>query len=154
MNTSGSATTNSSGQAVFCYQGPALPGADAIRAYADNDNDSVQDATEPFDTASKVWTLPTSTPLCEAKITQGGRITANNGDRATFGGNAKADQDGNASGEENYQDHGPVQPMHVKSTEVLAITCNDELTRATIFGEATIDGAGSHALPNRRPGSR
>jgi hypothetical protein len=28
---------------------------------------------------------------------------------------------------------------------VLAITCNDELTRASIFGEATIDGTGSHA---------
>jgi hypothetical protein len=146
VNTSGSETTNASGQATFCYQGPALPGADAIEAYADNDNDNTQDAGEPFDTASKVWTLPTSTPMCEAKITQGGWIIANNGDRGSFGGNAKADQNGDPSGNENYQDHGPAQPMHVKSIEITAITCNPERTRASIFGRATIDGTGSHVF--------
>ena len=146
VNTSGSATTNASGQATFCYTGPALPGADAIEAYGDNDNDNVQDPGEPFDTATKTWTVPTSTPICEAKITQGGWITADNGDRGSFGGNAKADQNGNPSGEENYQDHGPAQPMHVKSTQITAITCNDERTQASIFGVATIDGTGSHTF--------
>jgi hypothetical protein len=146
VNTSGSATTNASGQATFCYTGPELPGADAIEAYADNDNDQVQDPGEPFDTATKTWTLPTSTPLCEAKITQGGWITANNGDRGSFGGNAKADQNGDPSGNENYQDHGPAQPMHVKSIEITAITCNQQRTQATIFGQATIDGTGSHTF--------
>jgi hypothetical protein len=37
VSDSGSATTNASGQATFCYQGPPLPGADAIGAYADTD---------------------------------------------------------------------------------------------------------------------
>ena len=39
--------------AISCYTGPALPGADAIKAYADTDGDSVQDMGEPFDTATK-----------------------------------------------------------------------------------------------------
>jgi hypothetical protein len=84
---SGSDTTDSAGEADFCYTS-ALPGVDAIHAYADVDNDSMQDADEPFGDATKTWVPPLSTP-CEAKITDGGRITAMNGDRATFGGNAK-----------------------------------------------------------------
>jgi hypothetical protein len=146
VNTSGSATTDANGQAIFCYQGPELPGADAIEAFADNDNDQTQDPGEPFDTASKVWTLPTTTPLCEAKITQGGRITADNGDRATFGGNAQSDAAGNVKGQEEYQDHGPAEPQSVKSIRILALTCNQARTQATIFGEATIDGSGTHAF--------
>jgi Bacterial Ig-like domain (group 1)/Right handed beta helix region len=143
VNTSGSATTNASGTATFCYTGPALPGADAIRAYADTDNDNMQDAGEPFDTAAKTWVLPATTPGCEIKITNGGWIVANNGDRSSFGGNAKADEDGNVSGNEEYQDHGPAQPMNLHGN-VLAIVCNND-TSATIFGEATIDGSGSHS---------
>ena len=142
--TSGSATTGPTGQAQFCYIGPALPGADVINAYADTDNDNTQDPGEPsaVPPATKIWVLPTSTPGCEAKITNGGWIIAMNGDRASFGGNAKADEDGNTSGQENYQDHGPATPFHLHGN-VLAIVCNSP-TSATIFGEATIDGSGSH----------
>src|SRR5207245_4165736 len=35
VNTSGSCVTNASGQCSFTYTGPALPGADAIHAFAD-----------------------------------------------------------------------------------------------------------------------
>jgi len=35
VNTSGSATTDANGQAVFCYDGPEFPGADVIEAFAD-----------------------------------------------------------------------------------------------------------------------
>ena len=69
-----------------------------------------------------------------------GRITAANGDKATFGGNAKAD---GLKGNENYQDHGPVADMHVKSTTILAVICSRDGTSASIFGTATVDGAGS-----------
>jgi Big-like domain-containing protein/beta-propeller repeat-containing protein len=81
VNTSGSATTDSNGEASFCYQGPQLPGADAITAYADTDADNTQDGGEPARAATKAWRLPTSTPLCSVKITQGGRITATNATR-------------------------------------------------------------------------
>jgi hypothetical protein len=143
VNTSGSATTDASGEAEFCYQGPELPGADAITAFADTDNDQTQDAGEPAGAAEKTWVLPVSTPLCEVKLTKGGRITADNGDRATFGGNAKVSELGVPNGSEEYQDHGPAQPLNVKSTQILALFCPSS-TEATIFGLATIDGGGTH----------
>jgi hypothetical protein len=138
---SGQATTNASGEAIFCYSA-SLPGADAIHAFADTNSDGDQDAGEPFDEATKTWTPPPSTEFCEVKITQGGSIVADNGDQATFGGNAKVQADGSVQGQENYQDHGPAQPRHVKSIELTATTCSEDRTSASIFGRATIDGAG------------
>jgi hypothetical protein len=66
--------------------------------------------------------LPVTTPGCEIKITNGGWIIAMNGDRASFGGNAKADADGNVTGNEEYQDHGPAQPMASVVAEPLVMT--------------------------------
>ena len=137
MATSGSALTSATGQATFCYTGPALPGADVITAYADTNSNSTQDAGEPSDTAAKTWVLPTSTPGC--KVTYGGRITAANGDKATFGGNAQVPP----KGQEEYQDHGPAAEMNVHSINVLAVTCSADGTQASIFGQATIDGSGT-----------
>jgi hypothetical protein len=141
VTTSGSQTTDTNGEAEFCYTGPAFPGADAIHAYADTDNDSTQDTDEPFDDAEKTWVLPVSTPGCEVKITNGGWIIAKNGDQSSFGGNAKVDAVGNVSGNEEYQDHGPANPMNLKGN-VLVVVCTST-TQATIYGEATIDGGGS-----------
>jgi len=138
VNASGNVVTNASGQAQFCYTGPALPGSDAISAFADTNNNGIQDAGEPSDTASKLWVVPASTPGC--KVTNGGRITARNGDKATFGGNAMAD---GLSGEEEYQDHGPAQDMNVHSIDITAVVCNAAGTLASIFGTATVDGSGS-----------
>jgi len=145
VNTSGSCITAAvTGQCSFTYTGPPLPGADAISAYADTNNNTVQDPGEPGDTATKLWVPPVSTP-CEAKITYGGRIKAANGDRATFGGNAKYIQGTVPQGSQEYQDHGPALPMNVKSINVLAITCTTNFKQASIFGDATIDGAGTYS---------
>ncbi|WP_332760930.1 DUF7948 domain-containing protein [Pseudarthrobacter sp.] len=144
VNTSGSDTTDANGEATFCYVGPELPGADAISAFADTDNDTMQDPGEPSDTATKVWTLPATTPLCQVNITNGGTIVANNGDKASFGGNAQSNAAGSVKGQQQYQDHGPAQPQKVKSIQILALTCNAQRTQATIFGRATINGQGSH----------
>jgi hypothetical protein len=140
---SGSGTTDANGQATFCYTA-SLPGADRIHAFADVNNSGGQEPTEPFDEATKVWTPPANTELCEVKITDGGWIIANNRDRANFGGNAKVLPDGSLQGQQEYQDQGPVQSMNVHSTEITATTCSDDLTMASIFGKATIDGSGSH----------
>lgn len=86
----------------------------------------------------------TSTPLCTTNITNGGWITANNGDRASFGGNAKVDSAGNASGQEEYQDHGPVQPITVNSIAVSSVFCTNDRTNATILGTATVNGSGMY----------
>jgi len=142
VTTGGSATTNASGQATFCYTGPPLPGADAITAYADTNNNNVQNPGEPTGAAAKTWILPVTTPLCTINIDKGGRITADNGDKATFGGNAKASATGATQGQEEYQDQGPVQPMNVKAISVLAIVCTGT-TQASIYGQAKINGSGS-----------
>jgi Mg-chelatase subunit ChlD len=138
VNTTGDVVTNPAGQAQFCYTGPALPGSDAIFAFADTNNNAIQDAGEPSDTAAKTWVLPASTEGC--KITYGGRITLANGDKATFGGNAMAD---GLTGQEEYQDHGPVTNINVHSIQVQAVTCNAAGTAGSIFGTATINGGGT-----------
>jgi hypothetical protein len=114
-----------------------------IEAFADTNEDGMQDAPpplgdEPFDIADKVWVLPVSTPLCDVKIDNGGWIYAMNGDSSSFGGIAKADGVGNASGNEEYQDHGPAFPMNLHGN-VLAVLC-DSATEARIYGLATVDG--------------
>ena len=68
-------------------------------------------------------------------------IAANNGDKATFGGNAQAPN----KGQEEYQDHGPAQPRDVHSINVTSVMCSADQTQASIFGQATIDGAGSYS---------
>jgi hypothetical protein len=140
VTTSGAVVTDANGQATFCYTGPALPGADVITAYADTNNNAVQDPGEPGDTATKEWVLPASTEGC--KVTYGGRITAANGDKATFGGNAQVPAAG-PKGQEQYRDHGPAQPMNVHSINVQAVVCSADGTQASIFGQATIDGSGT-----------
>jgi hypothetical protein len=144
---SGSRVTGSTGETpTFCYTGVLIGITDVITAFADFDPENgQQDPGEPFGTATKVWRTPVSTPLCEVTITQGGWIIASNGDRASFGGNAQVSNAGEPTGQEEYQDHGPAQPMNVKSTKILAVLCTDDLTQATIFGLATIDGAGEFA---------
>ena len=144
---SGSAATDANGEAEFCYS-VSLPGEDMIHAFADTNGDGDQDTPpEPFGDATKAWILPTSTAFCQVTITNGGWIIANNGDRASFGGVAKVSADGSTvQGQQQYQDHGPVQPLNVHSIELTATTCSDDLKSATIFGTATIDGSGVHVF--------
>jgi hypothetical protein len=141
---SGSAPTNAMGQATFTFTA-SLPGTNAISAYADTSGNSMQDIGEPFGAATKVWTPPPSTAFCEVKITNGGWMTTNNGDRASFGGNAQVSNDGLAvQGQEVYQDHGPATPRSVKSIVLLATTCDTGANpkTATIYGRAKVNGSG------------
>jgi len=119
INTTGSTTTDSNGDATFCYFGPPLPGADTITTFADTDNSNVQDPGEPSAVAMKTWVLPATTPLCA--ITNGGWIIAANDDRANFGGSAKANEIGETQGHEEYLDHGPAQGLNMHSINVQAI---------------------------------
>jgi hypothetical protein len=86
VNTSGPATTNAQGQASFCYNGPALPGADAITAYADANNDNTQDVSEPSGAAAKTWFVPL--PTLQDQCKNGGWKTfgvfKNQGDCVSF----------------------------------------------------------------------
>jgi hypothetical protein len=79
VTTSGSATTDANGEAIFCYTGPEAPGTDAITAYADTNNNNVQDAGEPTGAAAKTWvasppasqTFATFRPEVEIKMPRG-----------------------------------------------------------------------------------
>jgi hypothetical protein len=141
--------TDANGEAEFCYTG-RLAGVDTIDAFADTDDDGTRDLGEPtaVPPATKTWLLPPSTPLCAVEFpTGGGYITAANGDRGSFGGNAHVSETGTPSGEQTYQDHGPVQPLTVKSIDVLAVVCvrfPDGHAEANMFGEATVDGSGRY----------
>jgi hypothetical protein len=136
---SGAVVTNSSGQATFCYSAQ-LPGQDAVHAFADPDNNRVQDPGEPFDDATVTWILPVSTPGCETVI-NGGWMIANNLDKVSFGGNAKISGSGTLSGQEQYTDSSANLDVH--STNIQAIVCKNNFEFADIYGTATINGSGS-----------
>src|SRR3989454_308079 len=139
---SGSGTTNDDGQTTFCYKG-LLFGVDTIRAFADTNNNGMQDAGEPFAEATETWLVPVSTPGCDVTITNGGWIIADNGDKATFGGVAHVPEAGPPYGQEAYSDHGPAVKVNGNAVNILVGVCNNDLPLADIYGKATIDGAGS-----------
>jgi len=141
----GSGTTNQDGQTKFCYTG-RLFGVDTIRAFADTNNNGVQDPGEPLAGATDTWLVPVSTPGCDVTITNGGWIIADNGDKVTFGGAAHVPASGPPYGQETYADHGPAVNMNVNSISILAVVCNTDLPLADIYGTATIGGAGSLAF--------
>jgi hypothetical protein len=91
----------------------------------------------PVPTASAAPAAPTSVAAC--KVTYGGRITAANGDKATFGGNATSV---GPSGQEQFRDHGPIAALNVHSIAVSTVTCSPDGTAASILGRATVKGAG------------
>ena len=145
VGASGFANTDGQGKAKFCYTSE-LPGENVIKAFADSNGNGQHDAGEPFDTATKTYVPPISSPLCEVKVTDGGWIFALNGDKSSFGGNAKTDDAGLVvSGSQEYTDHGPTTPVHVKSTKVLALVC-DTPTSATIYGIANVSLASAPAV--------
>jgi hypothetical protein len=51
---------------------------------------------------------------------------------------------GSVSGQEKYQDQGPVQPLNANSTSVASVVCSSDKTQATLYGQATINGSGSY----------
>ena len=85
-----------------------------------------------------------STPDCDVKISDGGWIMALNTDTGTFGGNATVSLTGVAGGQQEYQDHGPLQPLNVKAIDVQAVVCSSDRHQASLFGHATVNGMGSH----------
>jgi len=78
------------------------------------------------------------------KISDGGWIIAANTDMATLGGNAKVSLSGVTSGQQQYHDHGPVQPLTVNAIDVQAVVCSGDRTKVSLFGNATINGSGSY----------
>jgi len=127
VSASGSCTTDLLGQCSFSYGGPALPGADLITAYADDDGDAQHDATEPLATATKAWTLTNS---AAGHVTGGGYV----GDVA-FGFTAKGDGDA-IRGDCRVADRGA--NVQVRCLDVISLVVIG--THATLRGNATVNG--------------
>jgi Bacterial Ig-like domain (group 1) len=125
-NLPGSCTTDQNGQCSFTYQGPPLPGADAIRGCVNSVTPSV------CGDAAKEWVLPASTP---GQVTGGGQIMMPPTDKVSFGFNAQSDGT-TAKGNCNVIDHD--KRIHIKCDNVQALVVAG--THATFFGQADQDG--------------
>lgn len=132
-----SCETDANGQVTFTYTGTAA-GQDSITACFTPQAGGNPVCSAP---ATKAWTGIQPPPGVGCKVTGGGRITAANGDKATFGGNAHPGTP--PRGQEQYTDHGPATAIKVHSISVDAISCSSDRTQATITGKATINGQGS-----------
>jgi hypothetical protein len=133
VTTTGSCTTNKEGSCTFTYDGPDFPGADAIHAYVDSDNDGMQDVGEAFADAAKAWILPVTTP---GQVTGGGQTMSGaiiHG--VTFGFNAHSDGE-NTKGHCNVLDHA--SNINIRCLDVTALVQVGQ--HATFFGNALVDG--------------
>ena len=131
IDTTGQCTTDQNGQCSFTYQGPNLPGADIIRAYADANGNGIQDAGEIAGAATKEWMFPASAP---GQVTGGGQAPAVDG-RIVFGFNAQSQNNG-VKGNCNAID--VASNLHIKCRTVTALVVSG--THATFSGQATING--------------
>jgi hypothetical protein len=139
VSTTGSCTTGPDGQCTFTYTGPPFPGADLITAYADQNNDTIQQPTEPADTATKAWEMPTSTA---GHVTGGGHVLApdpidfDKFDEVAFGFNARSTATG-FSGKCTVVDQSRATKTMLKCRDVTALVQTGN--KATIFGNATVN---------------
>jgi hypothetical protein len=133
VTTTGSCTTDASGQCSFTYSGPQLPGADVITGCADSNGNGTVDAGEPCGTATKAWVLPVSTP---GLATGGGKVPGSaDGSGVTFGFTAKSTDTavrGNCT---------VIDDATNTSVKCLDATVYVQApTHATFFGNATVNG--------------
>ena len=135
VTTSGSCTTDSSGACSFTYAGPQLPGADAITAYADTNGNTVRETGEP---------LGETTKACMRLHQFLGEVTRRNVPNATgsddvaFGFEAKSTQTG-PRGQCTIVDISPTSNVKVRCIDVTTLVVTG--THATLFGNATVNGA-------------
>lgn len=144
---SGACSTDAAGRCSFTYQGPPLPGADVITAFADSDGDGTRDPGEPAGAATKTWVLPVSTP---GHVTGGGRIAGPAGD-VSFTVHAE-NKDGTLKGDCSVRDPAGFA-VECLNVQALVVSGN----RAIIFGDATQNGTSTmyaiEVTDNGEPGT-
>jgi hypothetical protein len=128
----GSCTTDDNGQCSFTYHGPQLPGADLITACLDRNGNGIGDPEDACGTATKAWTLPSSTP---GQVTGGGQVlNAAGADQIAFGFTAKSQSDV-IGGTCTIVD--PSTNTTLKCLDVTALVQSD--SHATFFGHGTLN---------------
>lgn len=136
VSTTGSCTTDTQGRCTFTFQGPNLPGATVITAFADTQDNNEQDPDEPFGEATKAFILPDSTP---GQVTGGGQIlNASGNDKIAFGFNAKSTTSAlNSSAVKgNCTLVDPSTDTKIKCLDVASLV--QTATHATFFGRAEV----------------
>jgi hypothetical protein len=138
VTASGACTAGGDGSCTFTYSGPQVPGADLIRAFADNDGDGTQDLDEPEAIpATKAWIPPLATP---GHATGGGQIfAADSVHEIAFGFDAH-NFDARMHGHCTVVD--PATETEVRCLDVTAVV--QTTTRATFFGEALVNGVATN----------
>lgn len=129
VTTSGSAITNANGQAQFCYLGPSKPGTDQVKAYADANNNDVQDPGEPSDVATVTWVSPSPPPCHEGDGE--GDVQGSNGGTAHVGSDEDSCED---QDQEQVQSHDPGANKDFQSTQIQSVQFDDVAHTVTIFG--------------------
>jgi hypothetical protein len=121
---SAQATTDESGEAVFCYSASDLPGEQTITATA-------QGGSNPSATATQQIVPPPSTDRCKVRYL--GRISLEGGRSAAFSGFALV-VGGDARGDQNYRDFGFGNGLRVESLSTDALSCAPG--SAVVLGQA------------------
>jgi CSLREA domain-containing protein len=155
VSTTGTCTTNASGQCSFTYHGPQLPGGDVITAYADVNGNQQQDAIEVSGTASKTWVLtgstttlspPTDTNEVDTDHTVTATVTTPGGVRVPgttvhFTVSGSVSTTGtcttDANGQCSFTYHGPSLPGADTITAYADVNGNQQQDPAEVPGTAT-----------------
>jgi hypothetical protein len=135
VTTNGSATTSAAGQAQFCYTGPSKPGKDQVKAYADTNNNGVQDPGEPSDTATVTWVSPTPPP-CHEGDGEGDVHGSQSGTaHVSSDEDSCEDQD-----QEQVKSQDPGASKDFQSTQIQSVQFDDATKTVTIFGLGVTGG--------------
>jgi Tol biopolymer transport system component len=134
VNTTGECTTNAGGECDFTYDGPQLPGTDAITAYADTDNDGSQDPGEPQGAAAKTWVAPESSCPC-VEVEGWGKLSTNS--KASFALKVFQERGEDPGGNVVFYDQKA--RLTFKSTEITSLVVTG--SHATILGKGKANGA-------------
>jgi hypothetical protein len=135
VTASGSATSNASGQAQFCYTGPSKPGKDQVKAYADTNNNGVQDPGEPSDTATVTWVSPAPPPCHEGDGE--GDVHGSQSGTAHVSSDADSCED---QDQEQVKSQDPGANKDFQSTQIQSVQFDDASRTVTIFGLGVTGG--------------
>jgi hypothetical protein len=132
----GVTTTHDAGETIIEFEetfftgATCLPGTTCIIGTA---------GASPFEQSFlSTGTLEPPTASDDCKVTYGGWVNAQNGDRGSFSGQAQSTSTTAPSGKQSYRDSGPAADFDFVSTETTAVTCTADSVQ--IYGRGTVNG--------------
>jgi hypothetical protein len=134
-SSSGTCSTDESGQCSFTYAGPTLPGTDAVIACGDANANGVTDPEEPCGQSTVTWSSPTTTSV---QVTGSGVIANSVGEaNITFDFSVESG-DGGATGSCSIVDATSAANVNIECVNVSSL--QQDGNHVTFEGAATVDG--------------